>query len=101
MACPGVSPPPQLLQEAAPQGQLSKPQCLREGKHRLVAHSISQGLDGIPLASSAPGSTALLFPPLPLLFPSQTRMHCNFCRCARKVPVIYHTISDFVGFFYF
>lgn len=53
-----------------------------------------------PLTSSALLSTALLFPPLLLLsLPKQKAL--RFCRCARRLSVIYHTISDFVGFFVF
>lgn len=32
---------------------------------------------------------------------SHTKKHCSFCRCTRKLPVIYHTISGFTGFFIF
>lgn len=58
------------------------------------------GVEGISLTAQAPGAwllSSLCTSPLP----SPARQHCGFCQHARKLPVIYHTISDFVGFFFF
>lgn len=44
--------------------------------------------------------TAWLLSSLPASpLPSPAKQHCSFCQHAGKLPVIYHTINDFVGFF--
>lgn len=59
---------------------------------------MSQGLEGISLTAQAPAARLLSsLPASPL--PSLARQHCSFRQHAGKLPVIYNTINDFVGFF--